>query len=905
MKILHKSSLRYLLSHKLQFGLSILGIALGVAIIAAIDIANISTSKAFNLSLNAVTGKTTHRIISTSGRIPDSLYTYLRIQKGLKNIAPVVEDNIITVEPARKTFVLLGLDLFAEKPFRDYLSKSSIEFKGGLKDFMAAANGVVLSEENARMLNKKAGDTINASVRGKRTKVVVAGVISNYGNPSQIENLIIADIATAQELTGKTGFIDAMDVITDETMNEEAVKAALPKGLDMQRSEARSDIAEQMLSAFNVNLNALSMLALIVGVFLIYNTMTFSVVQRKKVLGIYRSLGVTENEIYRLIISEVFLIGMIGTALGFLLAIVISKNLLVLISRTINDLYFVVSVTEIEITGFIVYKTLLVGIAASIVSALKPAREASQARPGVTMARSVQEQKVIANVYRYAVYGVIAGLIGVLALSLPSRNVWLSYGGVLPIIIGFALLAPLSIKIADKILTPLSGFLFGITGRISSRSIIQNISRTNTAIFSLSIAVAATVGVGTMISSFRSTVVTWLENGLKADLYVSPPTLISNSNEAYIPYFIKDSIMNMPDVKNINYYSEFKLYQDGDVINILASGFTDPNAKDFRLKSEDENVNERFRNGEVLLTEPYAYKNNLGAGDTIKLKTDEGYRNFRVAGIYYDYSSDKGFVSIEYSVFQKYWKSTGLSGLAVFIRDSVQRSADSVQETAQVRDSVQRTADSGQETAQVRDSGQRTADSVQETALSVKRSEEERNSGQREEVNIQKVVDKINSFAGKDVELIIRSNKFLRESSIQIFDRTFIVANVLQLLAVIVAFVGVLSSLMALQLERNKEMGVLRAVGLLPGQLFKVSTLQSILMGVISGIMALPLGSLLAYILVFIINKRSFGWTMQLDIELMTLAEALVLAVVAAVLAGLYPGARISKISPSAALREE
>lgn len=179
MKILHKSSLRYLLSHKLQFGLSILGIALGVAIIAAIDIANISTSKAFNLSLNAVTGKTTHRIISTSGRIPDSLYTYLRIQKGLKNIAPVVEDNIITVEPARKTFVLLGLDLFAEKPFRDYLSKSSIEFKGGLKDFMAAANGVVLSEENARMLNKKAGDTLTASVRGKRTHVVVAGVISN------------------------------------------------------------------------------------------------------------------------------------------------------------------------------------------------------------------------------------------------------------------------------------------------------------------------------------------------------------------------------------------------------------------------------------------------------------------------------------------------------------------------------------------------------------------------------------------------------------------------------------------------------------------------------------------------------------------------------------------------------
>ena len=271
----------------------------------------------------------------------------------------------------------------------------------------------------------------------------------------------------------------------------------------MQRSSSRSDIAEQMLSAFNVNLNALSMLALIVGIFLIYNTMTFSVVQRKKILGIYRSLGVTENEIYRLILSEVLIIGFIGTVLGFLLAIVISKNLLVLISRTINDLYFIVSVTEIEVTPFIVLKTLFVGVAASLISALKPAREASQSKPGISILRSNQESKIIGKIYRLSVYGVISGLVGASILMLPSKNVWLSYVGVLPIIIGFALMSPLVIKISDKILTPLSGKVFGIAGRIASRSIIQNISRTNTAIFSLSIAVAATVGVGTMINSFQ------------------------------------------------------------------------------------------------------------------------------------------------------------------------------------------------------------------------------------------------------------------------------------------------------------------------------------------------------------------------------------------------------------------
>jgi putative ABC transport system permease protein len=346
-----------------------------------------------------------------------------------------------------------------------------------------------------------------------------------------------------------------------------------------------------------------------------------------------------------------------------------------------------------------------------------------------------------------------------------------------------------------------------------------------------------------MISSFRETVVNWLENGLKADIYVSAPSLVSNSNDAIIPYYIRDSIMNMKEVKNINYYSEFKLYQDGRLINILASGFTDPKAKDFRLKgSDNEEINRKFREGEVLVTEPYAYKNKISEGDIIKLKTDEGYKDFKVAGIYYDYTSDKGFVSIEYSVFQRYWKSKGLSGIAVFIKN---------------------------------------------------------------EGDANTVKDMINSLAGDNVELIIRSNKFLRDSSIQIFDRTFIVAKVLQLLSVVVAFIGILSTLMSLQLERNKETGVLRALGLLPSQLFRISSLQSVLIGLISGLLALPLGALLAYILVFIINKRSFGWTMQLSLEPGIMYEAMILAVVAAVLAGLYPGYRISKISPSAALREE
>ena len=228
MKIIHRSSLRYIFKHKLQFGLSILGIAIGVAIIAAIDIANISTSKAFNMSLNSVTGKATHRITSTSGSIPDSVYTYLRIQKGLKDIAPVVEDNITIGDSTKKSFILLGVDVFAEKPFRDYVSSSGIDSKNGFKDFLTSKNTVVLSAENAERLNKSVGDTLNASIRGIKRKIIVSGIINNYGNPSQLENLVLSDIATAQELTGKQGSIDVIDIIIGENLKEDYVKSILP-----------------------------------------------------------------------------------------------------------------------------------------------------------------------------------------------------------------------------------------------------------------------------------------------------------------------------------------------------------------------------------------------------------------------------------------------------------------------------------------------------------------------------------------------------------------------------------------------------------------------------------------------------------------------------------------------------
>jgi putative ABC transport system permease protein len=352
---------------------------MGVAMVVSVDVANHSAARAFQYSMNAVAGKATHQIVGGSKGIPDSFYTHLRVKKGISNIAPVIEAHVTIPDSGRSVFKLLGVDFLAERPFRNYLSRTEFSIDGQLKDFLTSPNSIILSSTSLKVLKKSKGDSIPIIVNGKKKSVHIIGLIhEEEQNSAALENLIISDIASAQELTEKGNNIDYIDVILSDKEHERHLKNILPKGFELQQSGARSKTTGQMLEAFNINLTALSLLALIVGLFLIYNTMTFSVVQRKVLFGILRSIGVTGKEISWMIVKEAFLISVIGTALGFLIGITISRFLIILVSQTINDLYFVLAVRDIYISQTIIFKGLSLGIIAPIFSTLQPAQEKLQ-----------------------------------------------------------------------------------------------------------------------------------------------------------------------------------------------------------------------------------------------------------------------------------------------------------------------------------------------------------------------------------------------------------------------------------------------------------------------------------------------------------------------------------------------
>jgi putative ABC transport system permease protein len=429
-------------------------------------------------------------------------------------------------------------------------------------------------------------------------------------------------------------------------------------------------------------------------------------------------------------------------------------------------------------------------------------------------------------------------------LLLPSRSIVISYAALFVILIGFALMVPWVVVRMAVGVRPLMGRLFGLLGRMAARGIVVALSRTAVAIAALTIAVSATIGVGVMVASFRQTVVVWLDRSLQADVYISPPGLVMRRNDATLDPELAARFRRVDGVEAAGTGRTLRVRSDVGTIDLFTFQRTRRSEASFRFKQGDPTaVWASFMREEALIvSEPLAYRYGLTVGDSLRLETDRGLHAFRIAGVFYDYGSDLGIAMMSRPTFERAFDDRSISSMVLFLEPGADPEA--------VIATLRRQIPEGQ-------------------------------------------------------EVFIRSNQTLRETSMEVFDRTFTITVVLRLLAVMVAFIGVLSALMALQLERSRELAVLRAVGLTPRQLWRYVTLQTGLMGLFAGLLAVPLGLVLASVLIYVINKRSFGWTMQLDLSPEILVQPLVLALLAAVLAGTYPARRMARANPAMALREE
>jgi putative ABC transport system permease protein len=858
MSLLWRSSLRYLLRRPWQFGLAVLGVALGVAVVVSIGLANASASRAFTLSTEAITGKTTHQVVGGPGGIPDDAFRRVVREAGLERAAPVVEDWVAIPrapgKPAR-TFHLLGVDPFSEGPFRAYLGGAAGGSRQGrtavdLGPLLTHPGAAVMAAGTAAELGLHPGDPFTVRAVGAERRLELAGTLApeDANTRRALADLLVMDIASAQELLGRVGRLDRIDLIVEEGVagRRQLARAAavLPAGAQILPASGRTRATEEMTRSFRLNLTALSLLALVCGVFLIYNTMTFSVVQRRQWIGTLRALGVSRREVFGLVLGEALAVGLLGTATGLGTGVLLGRGLVQLVTRTINDLYFVVSVRELAIPPSILIEGALLGIGATLLAAVVPAIEATQAPPRAALTRSTLEGRLRRSLPRATALGLGLLALGAGLLALPG-GVALGFCGLFALILGFALLAPVATVLLMALLRPPLSALLGVLGRMAAGGVVASLSRTAVAIAALVIAVSVTVGIGVMIDSFRQTVVRWLEMTLQSDVYVSVPSRTGGFSGVDLDPAVARAAMKLPGVAEGHTIRRVRLPSPAGPVRLVAmDAGTRSLARTFELKEgRPAEAWPAFQTGDaVLVSEPFTSRTGVRAGSTLRLRTAQGDRGFRVMGTYYDYASDQGVVLMSRATYLRHWNDPALSGFALDLAPGA---------------------------------------------------------------DVDRVVERLRATAGAGQALAIQSNRSLKKISLEIFDRTFLITSVLRLLAALVAFIGVLSSLMALQLERARELGVLRANGMTPGQVWQLVTAQTGLMGLAAGLLSLPVGLTLAAVMIYVVNRRSFGWTIRMELAPGVLLQALLLALAAAVLAGIYPAYRMARTSPALALREE
>jgi putative ABC transport system permease protein len=856
----------------------ILGITLGVAVAVAIDLANASASRAFDLSTEAITGRATHQIIAGPEGLDDTLYKRVRVEAGIDAAAPVISAYVSSQQLGDIPLQLLGVDPFAETPFRDYLQVGRGEGSVTTLDltaFLTQPGAILISKDLAEKYGLSTCSGLPVSTKepvpqncqvtlvisGHEENVFIAGLLEPSGqnrtetslSQRALENMILTDIATAQELIGRLGQLDRIDLILTEAgsggESQEAllqkIRAILPTGVRVEPVEARSNAIAQMTAAFRLNLTALSLLAMVVGMFLIYNTMTFSVVQRRPHFGTLRCLGVTRREVFALVIGEAFIVGAVGAAFGIVLGILMGQGAVRMVTQTINDLYFTLSVRGVQIPASSLIKGALLGIFATLLSAAPPAWEAASVPPREALSRSGLESKAQKVVNLAAIGGVALLFSGALLLYLQTKDLVISFSGTFLVIVGFAMLAPLTTRVLIRAASLLFSRIWGTLGRMAPRDVIKALSRTSVAIAALMVAVSVTIGVSLMVTSFRHTVVAWLEETLQGDIYISVPGLAANQSSGIIDPRAISTVKGWPGVQRVDVLRSAAVDSPEGPVHIAATD--NPTLVDERIflsaSGDPVALASALENGAVLVSEPFTNQYNISRpGDQVTLYTDNGPHAFTVAGIYYDYASSQGTILMTLSNYRSWWHDDALTAMSLRLSPGA-------------------------------------------------------------DVNL--VATDLQQAVAPVQQLLVRPNRALREDVLVVFDRTFAITRALQILAMVVAFIGVLSALLSLQLERQHELGILRAIGLTARQLWALIMVETGLMGTVAGLLSMPTGFVLAWILVYIINRRSFGWTLQMQVHATPFLQALAVAVIAALLAGVYPARKIGEMAAAEALRSE
>lgn len=858
MKLLFVQGLRHHRQKPLQTLLTVLGIAAGVALLCAMRLSQATAERAFDRAVEAVAGTATHTVTNGPEGMPAAAYAELRRRFGGRGVAPSLQ-AIARVEGREQRSVLrvLGIDPFGDVELRPWTGPRA----GGVPvGRLVTEPGTFLA--TAPLLERLGvgpGDSLAVTVGGRSITARALGALSPPPNVAAgLADTLVVDVATAQEWTARLDRVDRFDLQLlperlpaglDIAGAEEVIRDVCGAGVRIERAGAGRRGLAQLTRGFRINVTALSLLSLLVGAFLVHETMRLSVVARRGTFGVLRALGAPGRRLGVVVALEALTLGVLGSVVGAALGVAAAGFLLEPIVRTLNDHYATFALPTLAVDPIELTLAAGGGVLVTVLAALGPAVAASRVSPREVML-TAPGAGASSGSWRWW-WALPPAALAVLLLATVGTRLIQGYLGMLSLLVAAVLLMPTMMTGTLRVLSiPL--LRIGPFARYVARSTAAAREHLALPVAAMVLAVATTIGMAVLVTSFRGSVDGWLGQVLPADVYVSIEGGIDERSQVISPALVA-AMQGAPGVVACtDYHRTILPARAGDGvlrdIEVVGMAATDRWLNSWPILDGDRAAACATLAGSgppgAWVSEPLAFRADLAVGDELTLGAGEAAVTLPIVAVYRDYSSERGEALVSRDWLFRAGVRAGVTALGLELAPG--RDLDEAMAALQAR------------------------------------------------------------AAGADEQdVMIRSTRELKQTSLEIFDRTFAITSVMRLLCLAVAFFGIYSAFSALQFERGAEVGLLRCLGATPVRIGVVVIGQTALLGLCAALLAMPLGVLVGQVLAHVINKVSFGWSLAaVQVPARAMLEAAVLAVVASLLAGLWPAARFSQMRPATALRE-
>jgi putative ABC transport system permease protein len=847
-QLLKSISLSHFKVEKVKTLLTILGMSLGITVYVSIRLANQTIYESFEASAQFFDTGNQYMIQTDQNRIPESNINELLNVRDIERISPLSHSylDLTTQAESQQKVHLIGIDVFQIQNLDKDTNNLSLERNDILK---LLKPGFVLVSPSLWEHREKNPQLL---VGTRKKNIFPLDVIESESlKKSYGENYILCDIAVYQDLLDDFGFVDQLYVTLNESASFEKVQEQVKDrsaGLyQLVDTSEKSNQSKKITEAFQLNLNFLAVISLLVSVLLVYNSISFAVLKRRKEIGTLLSIGASPKTVFKLIMLETFFVGLASSCIGFVVGFFLSVINIKIMTQTITTLYFPVSTSLEQIPLSLVFECLILGPLLALVGAFIPCLEIFRVPPRDTFGYQNFEERFEKWIPSLTIIGILLIGLGTFFANDAYLKIHVFLGFLSPafIVLGVICCVPLAMtKLLSFIKRSFKNIL-GIELLLALDHIRMTLQRNTVAVASAMIAIGMFLGVSMMILSFRATVTQWIEHVTTADVFVSTPYPITGDSVGYLPQELVQDLVSNDAVKDFDWIAGTKAKLDDHEYTIMGVRY-EMIARYERLILKEEMSKKDLKTvaankDSIFVSETFSKRTGKTIGDTLTLHGVHKKIDVHIQNIFYDYSTDQGVIYLADTVFSDLFDQEKKQGVALYLKDP--SSYPKLRKTIQEKYS--------------------------------------------------------------DFNFTMRDNHSLRDEVMSIFDQTFKITHALQWIALFIAALTILNTILMLTFERTREFAVMRAIGASTFSIIKMVITESLFLGFTAVTGGIILGFALALILVFVVNQHFFAWTVYFTIPFRLVSETFFAALILSVISGLIPSLPLTKSMDSKALRYE